>query len=86
MQGVPKKKWFVENCHWGPLGWARVVGPFLKNSGNSLSDRHKNCSIWPIRSWENWVQRWQPYLRKLKKMEKIPQKKGVNWRIQEINL
>ena len=33
----------------------KKVGPFLKNSGNSLSDRHQNFSIWPYRSWENWV-------------------------------
>ena len=24
LQGVPKKLWFVENGHWGQLGWARI--------------------------------------------------------------
>ena len=37
------------------------VGWLMKNSGNSLSDGHKNFSNCPIKSWENWVQSWQPY-------------------------
>ena len=46
---------------WKWLG--TKVGCVLKSSGNSLSDRHKNFSIWPIRSWEIWVQSWQPFLK-----------------------
>ena len=43
----------------GARNKSRVV---FKNSENSLSDRHKNYAIWPIWSWDNWVQSWEPYL------------------------
>ena len=44
-----------------------IVGGVSKNSGNSLSNSQQNFSIWPDRSWENWVQRWQPYLKRVEK-------------------
>ena len=67
--GCPKKTLFLGLLAITPLwkGQEIKVRVFLKNSGNSLSDRHQNFSIWPIRSWENWVQRWQPYLKNLDK-------------------
>ena len=65
VQGVPKKThdsgFLAITLLWKGLG--RKVGCVLKNSGNSLSDRHQNFSIWPIRSWEIWVQSWQPFLK-----------------------
>ena len=69
IQGVPKKTLFSGVLAITPLwkGLEIKVGGVSKNSGNSLSDRHQNFSIWPIRSWENWVQRWQPYLKYLDK-------------------
>ena len=69
IQGVPKKTLFNGVLAITPLwkGLEIKVGGVSKNSGNSLSDRHQNFSIWPIRSWENWVQRWQPYLKNLDK-------------------
>ena len=67
--GCPKKRLFCGFLALTPLwkGLEIKVGGVSKNSGNSLSDRHQNFSIWPIRSWENWVQRWQPYLKNLDK-------------------
>ena len=35
----------------------------MKNSGNSLYDRHQNFSIWPFRSWEIKAQRCLPSLK-----------------------
>ena len=71
--GCPKKMhnscFLVITTLWNELG--RKVGYVSKNSWNSLSDRHQNFSIWPTRRWENWVKRWQPYLKNLEKMEKI---------------
>ena len=68
-QGVPKKYAFLWFLAITPLwkGLEIKVGGVLKNSGYSLLDWHQNFSIWPIRSWENWVQRWQPYLNNLHK-------------------
>ena len=54
---------------WKGLG--RKVGCVSKNSENSLSEGQKIFLIWPTRRWENWVKRWQPYLKNLEKMEKI---------------
>ena len=67
--GCPKKTLFLGLLAITPLwkGQEIKVRVFLKNSGNSLSDRHQNFSIWPIRSWENWVKRWQHYLKYLDK-------------------
>ena len=68
IRGVPKTH-FLGFLDIAPLwkGPANKVGCVSKNSGNSLSDSHQNFSIWPIRSWENWVQSWQPQLKILKK-------------------
>ena len=57
VQGVPKKTLFCVFLAITLLwkGSEIKVGGVLKNSGNSLSDKHQNFSIWPIRSWENWV-------------------------------
>ena len=65
IQGVPKKTHVLGILDITPLWkWLGTkVGCVLKNSGNSLSDRHQNFSIWPIRSWEIWVQSWQPFLK-----------------------
>ena len=67
--GCPKKTQFSGILAITPLwkGLELKVGSVSKTSGNSLCDRHKNFPIWPIRSWENWVQRWQPYLKNLDK-------------------
>ena len=71
--GCPKKN--AWSCFlaitplWNGLG--RKVGGVSKNSGNSPCDRHKNFPNWPFRSWENWVQSWQPYLKNLDKNEGI---------------
>ena len=52
IQGVPKKThdsgFLAITLLWKGLG--RKVGCVLKNSGNSLSDRHQNFSISPIKS------------------------------------
>ena len=67
--GCPKKKEFLGILAITPL-WKVLelkVGCVLKTSGNSPCDRHTNFPIWPIRSWETWVQRWQPYLTNLDK-------------------
>ena len=63
IQGVPKKTHVLGILDITPLWkWLGTkVGWVLKNSGNFLSDRHKNVSIWPIWSWEIWVQSWQPF-------------------------
>ena len=47
IQGVPKKRSFVFFFAITPLwkGLEIKVGGVLKNSGNSLSDRHQNFSI-----------------------------------------
>ena len=68
IQGVPKTQ-FSGILAITPLwiGLELKVGGVSKTSGNSLCDRHKNFPIWPIKSWENWVQRWQPYLKNLDK-------------------
>ena len=65
IQGVPKKTHVLGILDITPLWkWLGTkVGCVLKNSGNSLSDRHQNFSIWPIRSWEIWVRSWQPFLK-----------------------
>ena len=53
--GVPKKTHFsgvlAITLLWKVLG--TEVGWFYKNSGNLISDRHKNFAIWPIWSWDN---------------------------------
>ena len=71
--GCPKKKHssciLVITTLWNELG--RKVGYVSKNSENCLFDRHQKCSIWPTRRWENWVERWQPSLKNMEKMEKI---------------
>ena len=76
IQGVPKKTHVLGILDITPLWkWLGTkVGCVLKNSGNSLSDRHQNFSIWPIRSWEIWVQSWQPFL-------KNSWKKGLNFAV-----
>ena len=79
IQGVPKKKQFSGILAITPLwkGLELKVGSVSKTSGNSLCIRHKNFPIWPIRSWENWVQRWQL---SLKNLEKIWENSfGLNW-------
>ena len=69
IQGVPKKTLFLVFLAITPL-WKELeikVRGVSKTSGNSLCDRQKNFLIGPIRSRENWVQRWQPYLKNLDK-------------------
>ena len=34
-----KKVWFVENCHWGPLSWARV-------KSRTIFEKFRKFSIW----------------------------------------
>ena len=67
IQGVPKKRIFLDFGNNTTLETARKK----KNSGNSLCDRHHNFPIWPFRSRENCVQRWQPYLKILDKNGEI---------------
>ena len=66
IQGVPKKTldsvwWAIEGTR---SGLETKVGWVLKNSGNFLSDEHKNSSFLSENVWEKWGQRRQPPLRK----------------------
>ena len=66
LQGVPKKTldsvwWAIEGTR---SGLETKVEWVLKNSGNILSDEHKNSSFLSENIWEKLGQRRQPPLRK----------------------
>ena len=66
LQGVPKKRLIsVQQAVEGIRSdlWIKVGG-VLENSGNFLSDEHKNSSFLSENDWEKWVQRCLPPLRK----------------------
>ena len=64
IQGVPKKTLFyVSQAIEGTRsGLETKVGWVLKNSGNFLSDEHKNSSFLSKNDWEKWGQRCLPPL------------------------
>ena len=66
IQGVPKKTLFYvwQAIEGTRSGLETKVGWVLQNSGNFLSDEHKNSSFLSENDWEKWVQRCLPPLRK----------------------
>ena len=66
VQGVPKKThfWLWQTIEGTRSGLEIKVGWVLQNSGNFLSDEHKNSSFLSENDWEKWVQRCLPPLRK----------------------
>ena len=62
IQGVSKK---THLCVWQAIegtrsGLQTKVGWVLKNSGNFLSNEHKNSSFLSENDWEKWAQRCLP--------------------------
>ena len=62
--GCPKKKGdpCLRAIEGTRIGLKTKVGRVLENSGNFLSNEHKNSPILWKNSWENWGQTWLPPL------------------------
>ena len=62
--GCPKKKGdpCLRAIEGTRIGLKTKLGRVLENSGNFLSNEHKNSPILWKNSWENWGQTWLPPL------------------------